>query len=80
MIEAITFVVTFGEHISRDRMRDMVSSLAAAGNVLHGSPDREYLVDVIHPAHLPSLREKLLQWDLHGFVRWSERKAPRAES
>jgi hypothetical protein len=39
-------IVTFNEHIPSGQVADMVSSIAAYGNVLDGSYDRRFTVEV----------------------------------
>jgi hypothetical protein len=65
--------VVFAEHMSSKRVRDMVSSIAAYGNVLDGGTPREFIVDVFRPSKLPELKKQLLSWERYGFLTWTER-------
>ena len=58
---AVKLVVTFNEHVSSNQVASMASSLAAYGNVLPGSSDRESVVEVFRAAKGASLRERLAQ-------------------
>ena len=51
----------------------MVSSMAAYGNVLPESSDRAFVVETFRAPHASGLRQLLTQWDLYGFIEWSER-------
>lgn len=64
--------ITFGEHIAHNRITSMVSSIAAHGNVFPGEDPRTFRCEVFRASALPSLKERLVQWDLHGFVHWRE--------
>ncbi len=71
-MNAVKFVVTFNEHVSSNRVTSMTSSIAAYGNVLPGSSDREFLIEVFRASKAPSLRERLAQWEAHGVLHWVE--------
>jgi hypothetical protein len=69
---AVKLVVTFNEHVASNRVASMTSSIAAYGNVLQGSSEREFVVEVFRVSKEPSLRERLAQWEAHGYLRWVE--------
>jgi hypothetical protein len=69
---AVKLVVTFNEHVSSNQVASMASSIAAYGNVLPGSSEREFVVEVFRATNAPSLRERLAQWEVHGLLRWVE--------
>ncbi|MEO6338468.1 MAG: hypothetical protein ABIO39_00395 [Caulobacteraceae bacterium] len=64
--------VKFAKHISLERVAGMASSIAAYGNVWPGATDREFSVEVFRVAKLPRLKQRLAEWEPHGFLTWAE--------
>lgn len=65
--------VTFAEHVSPDSVAGIVSSIAAFGNVLNGSPPgRGYTVEVFRQSKAPNLRSELNKWEQYGFLQWAQ--------
>ena len=71
-IAAGKFIVRFNEHVAAEQVDGMASSFAAYGNVLRGSADRQFVVQVFRSSKAPRLRALLAQWEVHGFLRWDE--------
>jgi hypothetical protein len=67
-----TLSVTFNEHISSERVRDMVSGIAAYGNVFPGTTSRDFLVEVFRASNLPGLKKRLAELERHGFLHWTD--------
>ena len=72
---AIKIIVEFNKHVSNDQMASMTSSIAAYGNVFPGSLDRQFIVEVFRLSKAQSLRARLAQWEVHGFLRWTEKSS-----
>ena len=67
------YIVDFGEHVANKSLDSMLSGLDACGDVLPGSSEREFVVRVYRPSNTDWLKQQLVQWDVHGFLRWEER-------
>jgi hypothetical protein len=69
----MTFLtITFGEHVPQNRVRNMVSGIAAYGNVFPDGEPRTFRAEVFRPSKLPELKAQLLDWERYGFLRWTE--------
>jgi hypothetical protein len=66
------FSIEFGEHISSGAMCRMVSIIAAYGNVVQGTSDREFGIEVFRTAKLAKLKRQLTHFERCGDIRWSE--------
>jgi hypothetical protein len=66
------FIVRFNMHVAAEQVASMATGIAAYGNVLSGSSDRQFVVEVFRPSKAPRLRVLLTQWEVHGFLRWDE--------
>lgn len=71
-MNTIRFVVTFNEQVPLEGVASMITGMAASGIVHPGSSDRQYIIEVFRLSNVPSLESKLTQWDLYGFLRWTE--------
>ena len=67
----ILLKVSFGVHVSLDRVAGMVSGIAAYGNVTPQS-DRAFSVEVFRASKLPNLKSELAQLEQYGFLIWEE--------
>jgi hypothetical protein len=72
---ATKFIVRFNEHVAAKQVTSMASGIAAYGNVLPGSSEREFVVEVFRASKAPGLRARLSQWEVHGFLYWDEDSA-----
>jgi hypothetical protein len=65
--------------VAAKQVTGMASGVAAYGNVLPGSSEREFVVEVFRPSNAPRLEAQLAQWEVYGFLRWEEDN-PRGEA
>ncbi len=66
---SVTVNVRFGEHIPLERVQGMATGIATYGS-LKGE-GRNLSVEVLRLSRLPSLKDRLIQWEHYGFLRWS---------
>ena len=71
-MSSVFLLVTFGEHISADRIAGMVSSIDAYGNVSDKGSGHEFTVEVFRPSKVAKLKTRLGEWERFGFLRWRE--------
>jgi hypothetical protein len=64
--------VSFGIHVSLDRVSSMVSSIAAYGNVTAGDSERDFSIEVFRASKLPGLKAQLASWEQYGFLKWTD--------
>jgi len=69
---AVKFIVSFNEHVAAKQVASMATGMSAYGNVLPGSSEREFVVEVFRASKAPGLRARLSQWEVHGFLHWDE--------
>ena len=69
---AAVLYVEFAEHVPHGSMTSIVTGIAAYGNVLNGSSDRSFIVEVFRASNLPRLKDRLKEWERSGSMRWSE--------
>ena len=67
----IRYIVTFNEHMNSNRIRDMVSSMAVGANVFpDDQSERTFMVYPLNGKPSSYLEDKLMRWDVDGFIRW----------
>jgi hypothetical protein len=66
------FIVRFNEHVAAKQVASMATGIAAYGNVLPGSSDLEFVVEVFRASKAPGLKVLPAQWEVHGFLNWDE--------
>jgi hypothetical protein len=71
-MKPIYIQLTFAEHISLDRVTNMMTFGANAGNVRPGESSRQFIVEISRLHKFEKLKATLISWERYGFVRWSE--------
>ena len=66
-----SITIFFPDHISTTQQRDLLSGIAAYGNVDETESDQEFLIEVFRESNLPKLIEQLKAWEVRGFLRWN---------
>jgi hypothetical protein len=66
------FLVTFAEHIPRDKIVGMTSLLVYCGDVEELEGKRSFIVTVRKHDKLEHLKRDLKIREAHGFLRWKE--------
>jgi hypothetical protein len=69
---AAVLYVEFAEHVPHDSMRSVVTGIAAYGNVLNGSSERSFIVEVFRASNLPRLKDRLRELERYGTLHWFE--------
>jgi hypothetical protein len=64
------FFVEFGVHVPKDSVSSIVSGIGAYGNVTSISQYAQYEVEVFRESNIPKLKQRLLEWDRYGFLKW----------
>jgi hypothetical protein len=59
----------FAAHMPSARIRDMVSTLDAYGDVNRTEVERTFELVMRRPSHFSTLKVQLDQWETYGFVR-----------
>ena len=67
----IYFTIEFGVHVPKESVTSMASSLNYYGNISDKSNDQIYEVEVFREAKAKELKQRLLEWDRYGFLKWS---------
>lgn len=64
------FILEFGLHVTESSITSMVSAIGSYGNVTTTNQSRQYEIEVFRESHVPKLKQRLLEWDKYGFLKW----------
>ncbi|HVN22504.1 MAG TPA: hypothetical protein VMT71_00935 [Syntrophorhabdales bacterium] len=64
------FVIEFGVHVPEDSLSSIITGIGAYGNVSANSQPNQYEVEVLRKSNVLKLKQRLLEWERYGFLKW----------
>ena len=65
------FTIKFGVHVPESSVTSMVSGINSFGILLDTGKPYTYELEIIKESKVNELKQRLLEWERYGFLKWS---------